>query len=233
MTSPFRFPAYYPEETHGFVHLLEPQHISLTVELRSVDGTPVLEHGLLGEVVEHPSRDLVVIPLSDDVPPALEQLLEDSTVSLEALADTGEARAPAAGAAAPPPLLFLGHVVAGEAVTPWRVPGVWLGRSDRQAFARTAEVLVTGMCGGPVLQQPEREGQAAQQRQLCVGMVEGVVPAQPSNAGRLADTSAASPRERAAALLAGSAAIIEGREIAAFVRAVESRRGVHATAAAQ
>ena len=229
VTSPYNFPQYYPEDTHGFVHALEPCHITLSIELRDAEGAVSLACSLRGPVITHPSRDLVIIPVDGVGPSAppeqLDALLEGATVPLDALGNAAAAGGEAAAeegattSPSPPPrmLAFLGHSVASDAVVPRRIPGVWLGRSDRQAFARTAEVLETGMCGGPVIQLA-----AGAAPQLCVGMIEGIVPAQPPAAS--AGEGEEGPRARAARLLAGAAAIIEGQAIAAFVRAADAQR---------
>jgi hypothetical protein len=101
-------------------------------------------------------------------------------------------------------------------VPPLLVEGAWLGRTQHQAFARTAAVLEIGMCGGPVLL-----ARAGAEPRVCVGMTEGIVgrsrPTLPSTDG-FAGQESESLSGRAEALLAGSAAVIDGSIIAEFVR---------------
>lgn len=42
VTHPWRFPNYYPHETHAFVHVLSEEHIRCSVGLRNVRGVSTL-----------------------------------------------------------------------------------------------------------------------------------------------------------------------------------------------
>lgn len=89
------------------------------------------------------------------------------------------------------------------------------------------------MCGGPVLALDIGAGGAGAR---CVGMVEGIVPPQRGGAAAASSSSGGSGggagaapapqtvQARAAALLAGAAAVIEGQAVADFVQAVEEQR---------
>ena len=184
--------------------------------MRDASGASLSELRLIGSVFEHPSRDLVLVPLDSlGISAAWQNHLASATVPLNALDDFQDHFIPQRA------LIFLGHNVEGEAARPRLIPGRWLVRSDRQAFAQTAEVLEIGMCGGPVMLCSAPEAALQQQQQLCVGMIEGIVPS------RRADSSsglANTPQERASEVLGGAAALIEGRTIASFVRAVEQSR---------
>ena len=135
------------------------------------------------------------------------------------------------------PLTFHGHVLrAGDSTIDTRLPsgggsddgdgtdvlvrrtvaGTFLaGAPASQCFARTEEVLQTGMCGGPVLNAAGR----------CVGIVEGVVQPPPA---ATSSTAAASHdgdiRARAARFLQDAAVFIGAAEIAALLRVAERVR---------
>jgi hypothetical protein len=89
VTSPFRYPAYYPEETHGFVHVLEPEDVRLSIELRGIDGS-VLRRVFLRTppIFEHPSRDVVLIPTHANAD--LNEMLTQATWSVDTLRNFDE-----------------------------------------------------------------------------------------------------------------------------------------------
>jgi hypothetical protein len=84
-------------------------------------------------------------------------------------------------------------------------------RSQRQVFARTAELLEEGMCGGAVVARAEG-GEAE-----CVGIVEGIVPPAVG-----AEEPATGP-ERARRLLANAAVFVEAEEMRAFLEDAASQ----------
>lgn len=43
VTHPWRFPAYYPPDSHAFVHVLSDEHIRCNLELRRVRGGVVIQ----------------------------------------------------------------------------------------------------------------------------------------------------------------------------------------------
>jgi hypothetical protein len=86
---PFLYPAYYPEDTHGFVHALEPTDIRLTVELRDRNGAVLRQAPLSLSPIGHPSRDFVIIPVSEDAA-VLRELLQDVTWPIGAIRSFNE-----------------------------------------------------------------------------------------------------------------------------------------------
>ncbi len=84
VVSPFRYPAYYSEETHGFVNVLEHDNIRLTVELRNEHGTILRRVPLTQPAIEHPSRDVVLVPIEENAFDST-NLLDNTTWPLEAL----------------------------------------------------------------------------------------------------------------------------------------------------
>ena len=202
VTRPFAFPQYYAPERFPFVHVLGAEHVRCTVSARGADAPVALRPRPLA----HPNRDLAVAHAVEDA--QLDALLEAGT----ATALTLDARELTEGEA----LEFHGHVGnsdGGEALVPRVVSGAFLASSGVQCFARTAEELQTGMCGGPVMDGRGR----------CVGVVEGVVPCGPAVDCDGSGDAAPDVRQRAARLLRGAAVFIPACDVVYALAAAEAR----------
>lgn len=200
VTRPFAFPQYYAPERFPFVHVLGAEHVRCTVSARGA-GAPV---ALRPRPLAHPDRDLAVAHAVEDA--QLDAMLDAGAAAAVALDDRELAEGEA--------LAFHGHVGAdGDALVPRVVPGAFLASSGVQCFARTAEELQTGMCGGPVLDGRGR----------CVGVVEGVVPGGPAADCDGSGDAPPDVRQRAARLLRGAAVFIPARDVLYALAAAEAR----------
>lgn len=82
-------------------------------------------------------------------------------------------------------LTFHGHTVEAKAITevddrlmiPRVESGVMLGRTAKQVLYRTKNVLVDGMCGGPVCEDFDHAPFANGHKKIVRGLLEGIVPA--------------------------------------------------------
>lgn len=104
---------------------------------------------------------------------------------------------------------FLDHEVDSEGndisrQIPTMVEGRCIVRSDAQAFAKTAQILEMGMCGGPVL---DESGKVA-------GVIEGVVPVLPEH-----EVASASEARR---YVDGCAVFIDSVDIKKLIAEVEA-----------
>lgn len=237
VTHPFRYPNYYNEPEHAFVHLLSDSDVRCTVEVRDgTSGKPLVVGHIHPFVLGSPRRDVSVAQFPD---------LSAQQTFLNAAAAHGHpleelslcASSPEEGA----PLTVHGHVLQasqggrkgqeqeqpqrgadasedttpdaldedGHTLIPRSTRGHILVRSGRQVFAKTDTVLEMGMCGGPVLNE---KGE-------CVGVVEGVVPEAPTgksqavHTGKDKATNGEGISDKARAILAGCAVFVEVPEL--------------------
>jgi len=201
---PFKFPKYYPESEHPWLHLLTPDHVRTKFEVRDSRGALLSALPLRKQVWAHPTLDVALA-----LPKSGEELLRHISAA-------GREPHVTSLALKPLPLLqdqnhlpihthFVGHTLLPETEEQDQVPtvmsGILLGGTgDGRAFARTWDpsspneprALEMGMCGGPVL---DKAGE-------CVGCVEGVVSSGPP-------------------MLQGSAVIITADRIHSFVQETE------------
>jgi hypothetical protein len=159
---PFRYPNYYPRETHEWLHCLRERNVETRVEVRAPrTGALLLSHTLAAETFHHRTRDIAVLHAgSDDA--LLAALREWSRHHVAELAPSARPGARVG---------FVGHRLLEhgdeeQVQVPDEVAGEALGATPMQAFFRTERTLVMGMCGGPVYDADGR----------CVGATEGIVP---------------------------------------------------------
>ncbi len=210
VVAPWRWPKYYPDE---WVQYVNETHTHYTIELRYPDGTFITQSELLPSSYHHRSRDIAVLHIEEE-----EQVLEvlhNLDFTPLTLVDDGDKHTYGGSQTQTQPqtdsirgseLLFMGHRVAGitsderdsRKPVPTSVTGQLLSAlplvKGQQVFARTAEVLTDGMCGGPVLclqQEQQQEGQGQGQGQggvaaaavavAAAGILEGIVPTNHDN----------------------------------------------------
>lgn len=83
--------------------------------------------------------------------------------------------------------------------------GVFLGRTKQQLFYRTNEVLVDGMCGGPVCEEFDHVPFVNGKKKIVRGLLEGIVPTTHPQAE-----------------IRGAAVFVENGEIREFLRQIEA-----------
>lgn len=110
---------------------------------------------------------------------------------------------------------------------PDTVAGMFLGANEVRGFAKTASVLVTGMCGGPMegVVAPSADGGDEEETEggLTLGMCEGVLT-EASLAALLPQESgsdSAGKRSSVRDMLADAAVMVPAAEIYAFIQHVE------------
>lgn len=134
------------------------------------------------------------------------------------------------------------HALHGEKETPMPpdvVAGMFLGANEVRGFARTAEPLVTGMCGGPIegVVAPQGHGQGDDGNEgneegesgITLGMCEGILTESAvaallpeEEAGKATSGSdAASKRASLRTMLKDAAVFVPAEEIYAFLQHVE------------
>lgn len=197
VVAPWKWPKYYPDE---WIQHVNEQHTFYTMELREEDGTFLSQTELLPRSFHHASRDLAVLhlPLAEEEKTlsllkqiGLEPLRlfghdDDSSSSGGTNNDSSSSRR--IELAENSAIVFHGHDVrnddhgfGGDEADVRRsyhriIPGTLSGRTPRQTFALTEDVLPDGMCGGPVLYNV-KDSNGRGEKARCVGVVEGIVPA--------------------------------------------------------
>lgn len=246
VTHPFRYPQYYAEPEHAFVHLLGEGDVRCTLEVRDPrSGAPLVVGHLERAVYGSPRRDVSVVRFPDGasqaaflsaaagvgapvLPLALALVPPRETAGLtfdgHALTQVGSQVGVGEGApphARPPPggdeEVSLGREDGdGCTLVPTTVRGRVLVRSGRQVFAQTDALLEMGMCGGPVLDEAG----------TCVGVVEGIVPV-PGGGGVAAQQPPSSGlSDKARGVLGGAAVFVEVDELRVLLEEVEKRDAV-------
>lgn len=83
--------------------------------------------------------------------------------------------------------------------------GLFLGRKNNQTFYKTKEILVDGMCGGPVCEDFDYRPFAEGKKSIVRGLLEGIVPT-----------------NHPVAEIQGAAVFVESGDIRDFLRQIEA-----------
>lgn len=169
VVAPFFYRDSFYREQAEWLRFVEPEHVKVTVELRSDVGELMWEGEAESEVVYDENLDLAAVHLTRRASDALATTLALDPLELVSANDSGPLARDDA-------LVCGGHVLDGVAADdpecsprplalPARFVGVGSGEGTRH-FLMTEEALTMGMCGGPVLRKSDAR---------CAGMIEGAV----------------------------------------------------------
>jgi len=240
VVAPWKFRKYYPDE---WLQLLNEKNTHYTLEIRNEDGTFMTQSDCLPRFYMHPSRDLAVLHLEDEVS-TMEVLLKIGMTVHEI-----DARELSKG----DKMMFHGHEVLGEVGDdgadlrkpfPHTSIGVMVDRTEHQSFVRTTSPLTDGMCGGPIIAHNPLifDGSRGQSTTFVQGTLnsnsmqssrkkefgQNSNPQSYSSSPSTAPTSLVCgmlegivPLNHPSAALQGLASIIEGSTIATFLSSIE------------
>jgi len=180
VASPWLWPKYYNQD---WLKAVDHRHVFYTVEVRHEDGVFATQIDLLARSYHHSFKDLSVLHFeneesacSDLQVAGFEALnIQNKKFNDEDLLD------------------FQGHDVFGDDLIPipQNIPGVFSYSTNRQNFFKTANVLTSGMCGGPVVSKERIHSPSSPATTLLPtsnqlikcsnsfqvrGMVEGIIP---------------------------------------------------------
>jgi len=181
VTSPWLWPKYYNQD---WLKAVDHRHVFYTVEVRHEDGVFATQIDLLARSYHHSFKDLSVLHFENEESACSDlQVAGFEALNIQNKKFNGEDL-----------LDFQGHDVFGDDLIPipQTIPGLFSYSTNRQNFFKTANVLTSGMCGGPVVSKerihsppsssPTTLLPTSNQLIKCSnsfqvrGMVEGIIP---------------------------------------------------------
>lgn len=175
--APWRWPNYYKDQW-SWLQNVNQDHTHYSLELRHSDGIFLTQSELIPVSFHHKTRDFAVMHLMNEAD--VVKVLTDLELQILNIATEDEL------IQSKDLLEFHGHDVSGATTmeedqrvpVPVTISGSLIHRTGKQTFAKTEQILMDGMCGGPVLVNTRKrtDGGTIINKKAIGGVVEGIIP---------------------------------------------------------